>query len=520
MAKNMYSTRGAHCATDISTQGSISRPCPAPRKGSTILPTRSTLLCLVLLLGGCGLGPEFQHPAAPLPAAYTAAPAGQAQPDLWPQDGWWRGFGSPELDRLIDQAMRANNDIAAAIARVRQADAAVSVAAAPLLPAISAAGAGSQTHYASLPLGLPGGGLDSRSFSATAGFSSYELDLWGRLRAIAQSAQATALANRFDAQTIALSVVGSVANSWTLALATKDRLEYARQNLRDAEELLRAINGRQLAGTASALDVAQQTTLVEQERANIPGLQSTLDQAVIALGILTGQPPEAITVRDATLGGLTLPPVAPGLPGSLLTRRPDIAFAEANLLGANASIRAARAAFFPTITLTGDGGWQSTVLSSLTNPANTLVSLSSGLTAPIFDNGLRAGTLDQARGREEELLANYRTAVLQALTDVENALTGLRYSTEQERLQANAVSAAQRAEMIARAQLDAGTIDITTLLSVETTLYTAQDSLAQVRLVRVQSQIALYKALGGGWQQTAPIETPSVPVPAPLAGTL
>ncbi len=475
----------------------------------------------LLVLTGCTLGPDYAAPNAPLPTGFSSARPVAAT--LWPDRAWWRGFGSPELTALIDLAMAYNNDIAAAAARIQQADAAVSVAAAPLLPGINASASGQQTHNFGLTKAQRAAGvtaLDARSFSASAGFSSYEIDLWGRLRANAQSAKATALANRFDAETVALGVVASVANTWVQALATKDRLTYAQANLRDAQQTLRAINGRLAAGTASALDAAQQTTLVAQEQANIPALQSSLDQSVIALGILTGQTPESIVVHESTLTRLSLPPVAPGLPGELLTRRPDIAAAEANLVGANANIRAARAAFFPTITLTGDGGWQTAVLSTLTNPANAFVSLAGGLTAPIFDNGQRAGTLEQARGREQELLANYRTAVLQALTDVENALTALRYATEQERLQSDAVAAAQRAAMIARAQMQAGTIDVTTLLTIETSLYNAQDSLAQVRLARVQALIALYKALGGGWTQDSPLATPTAPIPSPLAGAL
>ena len=170
-------------------------------------------------------------------------------------------------------------------------------------------------------------------------------------------------------------------------------------------------------------------------------------------------------------------------------------------MAANANIKAARAAFFPTIQLTGAGGFQSLALGALFGPGATLGSLAAGLTQPIFDGGTLRGQLEQNRGRYDELLANYRKAVVQAFTDVENALTAWRYTTEQQALQQQAVDTAQRAADIARAQLAAGTVDITTVLQAETTLYNDQDLLAQVRLARFQALLNLYKALGGGWTQ-------------------
>ena len=238
-----------------------------------------------------------------------------------------------------------------------------------------------------------------------------------------------------------------------------------------------------------------------------PNLRNQLEQELIGLGILVGRPPEAITVRPGSLNNLALPPVAPGLPSSLLQRRPDVAEAEAQLVAANFDIKVARAAFFPSIQLTGSYGFSNAALNTLFTPGGTIVSLAAGLAQPLFDGGLLRGQLEQAKGRYDELLADYRKAVVQAFTDVEDALTAWRFTTEQEALQRQAVATAQRAANIARAQMQAGTVDVTTVLQAETTLFNAEDLLAQVRLARFQALLNLYKALGGGWiAPTGPIQ--------------
>ncbi len=318
--------------------------------------------------------------------------------------------------------------------------------------------------------------------------------------------------SRFDQEVVALTVVTNVATTWFTALDLQDRLTIARQNLADAEKTLAVIQGRLAAGTATALDVSQQEALVAGQRAVIPNLQNQLEQQLIGLGILVGRPPQAITARPGTLVDLALPAVYPGLPSELLARRPDVAEAEAQLVAANANIRAARAAFFPTIQLTGSAGYQSLALTSLFGPGATVISLAANLTQPVFDAGTLRGQLEQSRGRYDELVADYRKAILQAFTDVENALTALRYTAEQLALQEQAVAIAQRAADIARAQVAAGTVDITTVLTAQTTLYTDEDNLAQVRLAHFQALLNLYKALGGGWSQ------PAGPIPDQFPG--
>ena len=471
------------------------------------------------VLAGCSLGPFYRRPELDLPAAFRAT-ADTAEA-AWPSDEWWRNFKSPELDGLIASARAYNNDLGAAVARVVQADAQARISGAPLLPTIDATASdsyrrtglsGSRSSGSGFAIDPLTGGVvpssggrsqryfDSRSYSGALQVS-YDLDFWGRNRALAQASQAIAVATRFDQVTVALTVVTSVANTYFQVLAAQDRLGVAERNLRDAERILGAFRARLTVGTANALDVSQQEALVAGQRAALPNLRNQIEQQRIALGILTGVPPERLRVAGGSLERLPLPLVAPGLPSELLARRPDVANAEAQLEAENANIRAARAAFFPSVQLTASGGLTSAVLTSITGPGTVVAQLAGSLTQTIFDNGLRRGQLDQAKGRYDELLADYRRAVLQSFTDVEQSLTALRYTTEQERLERQAIAVAQRSADIAKAQLEAGTIDIITSLNTQVTLYNDLDLLTQIRLAQFQALVNLYKALGGGWSR-------------------
>ena len=463
------------------------------------------VLCVAaaLAVAGCDLGPDAHRPALEIPPAYRAsAPITAA---AWPAADWWRGFRSPELDSLIAQAEAANFDVQAAIARVRQADAQVRIAGAALLPSLTASTRASWVKESNFNAGIssrhPDSFVDLHDY--TAGLdAAYDVDFWGKTRALRRAAIANAMFSRYDQQTVALAVVTSVAGTWFSALGFADQLAVQRRSLADAEQTLEVIRGRLEAGTTTALDEAQQEALVAGLRATIPSLRSQMEQQIIALGILTGRPPEAVTVQPGTLTTLRLPVVAPGLPSALLARRPDVAAAEAQLLAANFDVKAARAAFFPTIEITGSAGFANDTLSALLfGPGAFLASATAGLTQPLFDAGTLRGELEQAKGRRAELLADYRKAVVQAFTDVDNALTAWRYTTEQEALQRVAVATAKRAADIARAQMEVGTVDITTVLTAETTWYNDEAVLAQVRTARFLALLGLYKALGGGWTQ-------------------
>ncbi len=460
---------------------------------------RRALMLAPLAITGCSLGPVFTRPEQTDPEIWRAG----NQPAVWPGETWWRGFRSPELDGLIEAAIANNLDIAAAVARIREADAQVRQSGSALLPAVSLQGreAWARSGVQSRTTGRFSGRFAESRTATLQPSVSFEVDLWGRIEAMRDAAIANALSSRFDKQTVALSVVSSVASAWFQALALQDRLAVSARNIGDAEQILAAIRARAAVGTASQLDVAQQETLVAGLRVSPPGLRSQLEQQLNALALLTGRPPAAMEVRPGTLGALALPEVAPGLPSELLARRPDVASAEAQLMAANANIRAARANFFPTLDLTGSFGWQSLALGTLFGPGSFFANAAATGIQTVFDNGLRRAQLEQVRARQDELLANYRKAVLQAFVDVENGVQAYRFATEQEALERAAVATAQRAADIARAQLLTGTVDVVTALQAQNALFNNLDALAQIRLSRFQALLGLYKALGGGWSR-------------------
>jgi NodT family efflux transporter outer membrane factor (OMF) lipoprotein len=467
------------------------------------MPPARTLstLALLPLLSGCILTAERIDPALDVPVNYRAAPRPVGTP---PALDWWRGFGSRELTGLVEQAQLQNLDIAAAVARIEQADAQTRITGAPLLPAIDLDVQASRSRSS----GTMGGGSASERATYTAVLSaSYEIDFWGKNRAAHRSAEHFAIASRFDRDVVALSTVATVVNTYLQILAAQDRLRIARENLVNANRVLDVIRERLAAGTATALDVAQQESVVAQQRAAIPPLDQQLRQNQATLAVLLGEPPVRVMVRGGSLFRLGVPRAAPNLPSELLLQRPDIRLAEANLEASEASVENARAALFPSITLTGEGGFQSAALKTLFRPESAIYSVAAGLVQPIFEGGRLLGQLDLQKGRRLELLQIYRQTTINAFADVERALVAMNSLAQQERLQRQAVDTAKRAYDISQTQLRAGTIDLTTVLNTQRTYFQEQDALALVRLTRLQAAVSLFQALGGGWAPTRELVT-------------
>lgn len=298
----------------------------------------------------------------------------------------------------------------------------------------------------------------------------------------------------------------AVANAYFQVLAAQDQLRIARENVAAATKILTLIQQQFSAGTASDLNVAQQESLVDTERATIPPLEQTLRQNQIALALLIARPPERVIIRGGSMRGITIPRVTPGLPSELLAQRPDIRQAEANLAAANANVYNARAQLLPSITLTGEGGYQSAVLKTLLQPESAFYTATAGLTQPIFEGGKLLGNLDLQKGMQDQLLQAYRKAVISAFTDVDKALVAVRETTLAERLDRDVVKSSRRAFDLSEQQLRAGTVNLVTLLQTEQTLFQAEITLAQARLARLQAIISLYQALGGSWLPK-PVET-------------
>jgi multidrug efflux system outer membrane protein len=473
-------------------------PAPIGRRRSARLRSFAGCGCLLagsaLILTACSLGPRYHKPDVPAPDHWVTT-SDPAAPE-WPTTEWWRAFNSPDLDELIGKAQSANDDLRAAVARVREADAERRIAGAPLLPAVAVSG---QATRARAPTPGNGGYTIGNNFNPLI-TASYQLDFFGKSRAQLAAASANASASRFDRTTVELTVMAGVATSYFQALELRDRLAIADTNLANATQVLRGLKLEETAGIATALDVAQQETVVATVNASIPPLRQQLRQSLDALAILIGSTPEAVDVTSGGLDTLSQPAVRPGLPSELLARRPDVAAVEQQLIAANANIAAARAAFLPSINLTADGGYESPALATLLMPASRVWSIGAGVTQPIFQGGALLGGYSLVKAQYQELLAGYHKAVISALANVEDALIAQRETGELVARQQQAAEQARRAYRFAQTQMHAGTINVLTLLNTETTLFTAEDALAQAKYAHLQSLVSLYQALGGGWQ--------------------
>jgi outer membrane protein, multidrug efflux system len=447
---------------------------------------------------GCILTKDLPDPALDIPDGYKAARL--TNKDARPTLDWWRGFHSRELTDLMEEAQTVNLDIAAATARFIQADAQARIAGAPLLPALN--GSGSETYSrtsGSSASGLTNGGREVVNYQSSLS-ASYELDFWGKNRDAAQAAEEIAVANRFDRDVVALTTLTSVANAYLQVLASQDRIRTAERNIASATRILDAIKERFKAGTGTDLDVAQQESVLANQKAFVPPLRLTLAQNINALATLVSRPPERVHITGGSLRQLSVPRVTPGLPSELLTQRPDIRRQEAQLASATANVGNARAQFFPSIQLTGQGGYQSAALVSLFQPHAAFFSMVGSLAQPIFDGGRILGNFELTKARQDELLQTYRKTVVSAFADVDTALASIRESTEKLRLQREVVTASRRAFQLSEQQLRAGTADIVTVLNTQLTLFQAEDALWQAELARLLAIVSLYQALGGGWE--------------------
>lgn len=460
-------------------------------------------------VSGCFVGTEKPEIALDVPEAYRAT---KGSPDAaLPALDWWRGFRSRELTLLMEAAQTANLDIAAAVARILQADANARIANAALLPAVNLNGSvtGSLSPSSGTSGSSGGGGSSPRTTYNLNTSASYMLDFWGQNRAALLAAQETAIASRFDREVVTLTALVSVATAYFQVLSAQDRLRIARSNVQAATRVLNLVKEREAVGTASGLEVSQQEAVLATQLASIPPLEITLRQNIAALAVLVGQAPERFNVSGGSMTKITVPRVTPGLPADLLNQRPDIREAEAQLASTNYSVESARAAFFPNIQLTGQTGFQSLALASLFTPNAWFYTVAASLTQPIFDGGQRIGQLELQQGRQQEAIQNYRKAVLSAFRDVEQALINLQQQTVRQRLQADAVRWSREAFQISETRLREGTTDLVTVLITQQQLFTAQDTDAQVRLARLLAVISLYQALGGAWPPANALADPA-----------
>jgi multidrug efflux system outer membrane protein len=448
------------------------------------------------LLSACNLEAQKPELALDTPAKYRWA-RGTVERSV-PALDWWRGFHSVELTSLIEFAQAANLDIAVAVAQIEQAEAQVRVVGAPLFPAISFDNSASTSKSSSLTGSGTGGGGTSRLFSSSLS-ASYILDFWGKNQSSLVAAEESAVASRYNREVVTLTAITSVASTYFTILSAQDRRRILRSDLDAASRIYDLIKQQFNAGTANAINVAQQEALLAQVKAQIPPVEETLRQNFAALAVLIGRPPERFDIRGGSIDNIAIPHVTPSIPSELLNQRPDLRQAEAQLAATNYNVQSARAAFFPTIQLTASGGTQSAALRTLFGPGAWFYSAAASLTQPIFDGGLLEGQLEVQLALRKQALQNYRRAVLSAFADVEKALVAVEQTTQQEQYQREAVRASRTAFTLSEQQLREGTVNLVNLLQIEQTLFQAEDTLAADQLARVQAYVSLFQALGGGW---------------------
>lgn len=456
------------------------------------------VLGLCLLLNACAASLPAVDSGVAAPTAWQYAERDAAQLN---NQRWWTQFGSPQLNRLIEQARRDSFDVAAAVARVRQAQAKAVIAGAPLLPEVKF---NLSTSHQRLLRGQGGPDLDAtqsndtvNSFGANLS-ASYEVDFWGGRAAARASALHSLRASASDQATVELTLLSNVADRYAQTLAARQREQIAELNLANARNVLELVQTRYDAGSATALELAQQQSLVASQQRQLPLIQQLAQESRITLAALLGQPVQALDLGTEPFQALTWPRIGSGVPSQLLSRRPDLAKAEAELAAAQADVRVARAAMLPAVTLGATFGSDAgKAVEILRSPYYTLTG---GLVAPIFNNGRLTAERDKARARQDELLQTYRGAIINGFADVEKALSNITRLDQQRQWQTQELQAAQNALRIAESRYQAGAEDWLSVLDSQRTLYTAQDLNVQLRLSRLQASIALYKALGGGWE--------------------
>ncbi len=448
------------------------------------------LLTATALLAGCALGDRPEAPVVPVPAQWNGADA----EGEWPSAHWWKGFGSPELDRLIAAAEANNQDIAAAMARVEQADAQARIAGAALLPTLALEPLGSTTRNLSNTGRL-------RRYSTVAGTfnASYEIDLWGRQRDARDAARTVAEASAYALAVTRLTIVTGIATTYFNLLAVQDQITYAAADADAAQRILDGMIVQQRHGVVKGIEVVRQRTIALELAAELPALEARRTHLVNALAILTGSLPQGFAVDGGSLATLTPPEVPVGLPSELLVHRPDVQEAERQLAAADANISVARKSFLPSFSLNASGGGESLAeMSMITNPT-AIFNIGLNMLQPIFEGGRLRGQLDLANARYRELAANYLKAIQQAYGDTEDALAterGTRLQVERQRL---ATDSAEEALRMARHNRRAGTTDSLSLLAAEQVAIRAHQQDSEAALARALGLVDLYKALGGGW---------------------
>lgn len=460
-----------------------------------------------LALAGCSLAPNYERPAAPIPALYPDAPpagtatqSASAAADL----GWREFFRDPRLLALIEIALQNNRDMRIAVERVQEARAQFGIQQSERLPTIGLGGnAQIQRNPENLRVGADAPSV-SRYYQAGIGNTAFELDFFGRVKNLSEAAYQQYLATDQAQRTVHISLVAQVAEAYFALRTAELQQDLVQKTLQSRQNTYDLVKTRYDIGVAGALDLNQAKGQVESARADLQNIKRVQSRALNTLQLLAGQPLPADLPAPSVFGKDQLLAAVPvGLPSDLLVRRPDIIGAEHALMGANANVGAARAAFFPNISITGLLGFASPALGGLFSSSQRFWSFAPQLTMPIFSGGV-SGNLDLAKARKNIAVAQYEKTIQTAFKEVADALAGeATYAGQLDALRSLEDSALQTLKL-AQLRYDSGIDSFLQVQSAEITLYTAQQQFLQTGLDSLMNRVELYKALGGGWTETAP----------------
>ena len=451
------------------------------------------------LIAGCSVGPNYHRPSVQSPTTYrdlSESPQVQAQAASYADLPWWQVFQDPQLQELIRTALKQNYDLQLATERINAGRAQLAVTRSSLFPQVNSNGdfSGGKDHNSQL----------KSNFLTLTADAAFQLDFFGKLRRATEAARAELLATEDARQVVILTLVSDVASDYFALLQLDLQLQITRETVKSQEDSVKLTNLRVEHGVATRLDVLQAQQVLDSANAQIPDLERRIAQEENAISILLGNYPQSVT-RGRPLVEQTLPPeVPPGMPSSLIERRPDIREAEQNLVAANAEIGVAKAQFFPQIALTGSGGGsfgRSSAFSSLISSQVGIWSYGAQVSQPIFTGGALRGNLRVAKSQNQQALISYRQTIQRAFGDVSDALIGYEKFHQVRVRQEDTVKDLQESVRLSEMRYKGGTTTYLEVLDGQRSLFSAELTLAEARGTEYQSLVQLYRALGGGWQQ-------------------
>jgi NodT family efflux transporter outer membrane factor (OMF) lipoprotein len=466
-------------------------------------------LALALLVPGCAVGPNYVKPSAAAPASFKEAPVDASEwkvarpADAFPRGAWWTIFGDPDLDPLEEQLSTANTTIAQAEAAYRAARAVLRQTRADIFPTVTAGAGVTRARTLTTQVGAPGPVPVTATTYSAVGDASWELDVWGRVRRNVESSVASVAAAQDDLESVKLSMQAELAVDWFTLHGFDAQIALLSTNVDAQAEALKLTVNRHNQGVVSGVDVAQAETLLETTRAQAIDVAISRAQTEHAIAFLVGKAPADLTIPPAKIA--VAPPAIPGLlPSELLERRPDVAAAERRAAAASALIGVAVAAYFPTISLDASAGFVSTTLSKLFTAPAFIWSLGPSALGTLFDAGRRRGVTEQRRAQYDAAVGAYRETALTAFQEVEDQLAALRYLALEEKQQAAAVAAAERAVQLAENRYQGGITTYLEVVTAQTVALSDERTAVDIHTRRMVASVNLVKALGGGFEAGSP----------------